>query len=1306
MMAQSTNRSTVETLTHTGATRKNIPTAEYQAVMHHEQKKPIQIPYERRNRDLDPQLVWRGKDEQDWSDLVVQAPPLYIQEKVHPKVLIDDLAQYGKAPAAQAEQLDLFADFNGVPEEADKTDFYQHDQNWTNRMILGDSLQVMASLAEREGLRGQVQCIYLDPPYGIKFNSNFQWSTTSRDVKDGNTAHITREPEQVKAFRDTWRDGIHSYLTYLRDRLTVARDLLTESGSIFVQIGDENVHRVRAVMDEVFGDENFISEIFIQKTTSQSSDTLSNVGDIIIWFAKSKPSMKYHGLFFIKELGGDGVSLYSHIEEGYYIERRMTSEERIGSVALPDNARIFGSDSLVSQRPPGDFPVTLFGETYRPGRGYWKTGESGFQNLYKANRIIQGRNALSYRRYIDDFPAFPMSNIWSDTVGQNQFGGSKIYVVQTALRVVERCILMATDPGDLVLDPTCVRKGTLVLTPLNLPKYGGKVAAPSLYSGRVGEGLVAPTVSHDIAQNTPLNPPEYGGKGITPSPYSGLAGEGLAGEGLAGEGTTFRAVPIEQLQPGDFVYAHDGQCHRVVRTLKRTYQGEMIGIRHEGSDEILWTTADHLILSQRRTETLNWSDVPTTHFGRARELRKEASLPERILWQKLRGEQVGVKFRRQHPIGPYIADFYTREAGLVVEVDGSTHQATLEAIAYDRDRDRYMQAQGLRVLRFSAGDVTRTPWAVAEAIADACRERVLAEDATKQWRFAGQLAVGDLVFSGLERTPRRIVAIERQTTVEEVYDLEVEAAHSFLTTVCAIHNCGSGTTAYVAEQWGRRWITIDTSRVALALARARIMGARYPYYLLADSRAGQIKEAEVTKRAAASQPTYGNIRHGFVYERVPHITLKAIANNAEIDVIWERWQPRIAETLAALNGALRGHQTPFAVTTGGRAGASIRFDAPADATFTMPSGETAPAFALVEWEVPREKPADWPPSTDALLADFWSVRIARQGEIDASIAAKADFEYLYDRPYEDKKTVRVAGPFTVESLSPHRVLGVDEDDELIDTLKESKVPYGVIKSFPEMVLENLRTAGVQQAHKADKIDFTRLVPWPGDLVCAEGRYLEEAGTGGNGAAVERRAAIFIGPEFGTVQRSDLAAAAREAGEAGFDVLITCAFAYEAHTTDFSKLGRLSVLKARMNADLHMADDLKNTGKGNLFVIFGEPDIDLLVHDDRQIQVKVNGVDVFNPSTGKVQSDNTDGIACWFIDTDYNEESFFVRHAYFLGASDPYKALKTTLKAEIDEEAWATLNRDTSRPFPRPASGRIAVKVINHLGDEVMKVFRV
>lgn len=488
--------------------------------------------------------------------------------------------------------------------------------------------------------------------------------------------------------------------------------------------------------------------------------------------------------------------------------------------------------------------------------------------------------------------------------------------------------------------------------------------------------------------------------------------------------------------------------------------------------------------------------------------------------------------------------------------------------------------------------------------------------------------------------------------------------------------CGSGTTAYVAEQWGRRWITIDTSRVALALARARIMGARYPFYLLADSREGQLKEAEVTRSAPSSQSTYDNIAHGFVYERVPHITLKSIANNAEIDVIWDKAQTVLEPLREALNKTL-GKQWQ-------------------------------------EWEIPREADAKWSEKAKKLHTDWWQQRIVRQKEIDASIAAKAEFEYLYDKPYEDKKRVRVAGPFTVESLSPHRVLGVDEEDNLIDHVAETQAEYG--QDFASLILANLRTAGVQQAHKADKIEFTSLEPWPGDLICAEGRYLE------NGQV--KRAGILVGPEFGTVTRADLVDAAREAGDANFDVLIACAFNYDAPASEFSKLGRINVLKARMNADLHMAEDLKNTGKGNLFVIFGEPDVDVLdtqgrsirrydgkrdvidVPADGQLVVKINGVDVFHPSTGEVRSDGADGIACWFLDTDYNEESFFVRHAYFLGANDPYKALKITLKAEIDPDAWATLNSDTSRPFPKPSNGRFAVKVINHLGDEVMKVFKI
>ena len=933
---------TVETLTHGEASRKNIPTAEFRSVMDRSEQSPVQVAYERRNRDLDPQLVWRGKDEQDWSDLVVQAPPLYIQEKVHPKVLIDDLRRRTedrrreREDAATETQPDLFADFNGLPDDGAKTEFYQHDANWSNRMILGDSLQVMASLAEREGLRGKVQCIYLDPPYGIKFNSNFQWSTTSRDVKDGKAEHISREPEQVKAFRDTWRDGVHSYLTYLRDRLTVARDLLTESGSIFVQIGDENVHRARVLMDEVFGEENFVSLITLTKAASQSSSLIAGVNDYVVWYSRSLKRTKYRQLFRERPAIDSPTHRYICVEDELGTIHDLSIDQKLGKTVVPDG-KYLRLVTLTSQTgsETSRFPFVFRNVPYAPpGNRGWSTNQHGLSRAHRAGRMFAVGTTLMWKNYHADYPFRPHVNLWDD-IRSSGFGTEKVYVVQTQPDAIQRCLLMTTDPGDLVLDPTC----------------------------------------------------------------------------------------------------------------------------------------------------------------------------------------------------------------------------------------------------------------------------------------------------------------------------------------------GSGTTAYVAEQWGRRWITIDTSRIALALARARIIGARYPYYLLADSADGQRKEAETTHTIPSEEPTRGDVRQGFVYERVPHVTLKSIANNAEIDVIWERWR----ETLEPLRDDL-----------------NARLDCDWE-----------------EWQIPREASEDWPTEAAETHRLWWEARIARQQEIDDSIAAKADYEYLYDKPYEDNRKVRVAGPFTVESLSPHRVLAVDENDELLDRVAEAKADYGPQQDFAGMILEQLATAGVQQAHREDRISFAALTPWPGAYICAEGRYVE----GGGESRPEKRAGIFVGPEFGTVSRPDLVAAVREAGDAGFDVLIACAFNYEAHASEFDRLGRIPVLKARMNADLHMAGELKNTGKGNLFVIFGEPDIDMLPVDgngaeDGQIQVKINGVDVFHPNTGEVRSHGADGIACWFIDTDYNEESFFVRHAYFLGANDPYKALKTTLKAEIDPDAWASLHSDISRPFDRPESGRIAVKVINHLGDEVMKVFRV
>ena len=855
-------------------------------------------------------------------------------------------------------------------------------------MILGDSLQVMASLAERENLRGQVQCIYIDPPYGIGFNSNFQWSTTSRNVQDRNVAHITREPEQVKAFRDTWRDGIHSYLTYLRDRLTVARDLLTDSGSIFVQIGDENVHRVRTLMDEVFGDGNFAALIFFLKTTGKGSTFLDPSGDYLLWYAKNaaqckvRPTYKFRSDHTLEQQ-------YNMASLNKCDYRRLSRKELRTPSLIPHGYNRFMPSSVYSDSGGAttSFTYQYEGKAYEPMRGYyWRTTNEGFDRLSKAARLCVVGNYIRYRMYGDDYPIVRVTNYWDD-VRAGGFGEAKIFVVQTTTDVVQRCVLMTTDPGDLVLDPTC----------------------------------------------------------------------------------------------------------------------------------------------------------------------------------------------------------------------------------------------------------------------------------------------------------------------------------------------GSGTTAYAAEQWGRRWITIDTSRVSLTLARTRIMGARYPYYLLADSPEGQRKEAELLRREITETSTYCNVRQGFVYERVPHVTLRDIANNSDIDVIYDQFQQEMEPIRAELNSVLEteweeweiprepGEPWPEgAVAAWHQLGDSSRDDDKAELLRTL-NRELGRDYTLNS--LPTQPRDPWVPEATELHERWWELRIARQKEIDASIGANADFEYLFDRPYTDNHKVRVAGPFTVESLSPHRMITSDDDDDR--EIAEARSGYrsdGDVpgRDFATLMLDNLRTSGVQQAQKSGKIDFVAITGWPGEYICAEGLFME-----GNGEdAVERRAGIFIGPEFGTVTRPNLTGAAREAAEAGFDLLIACAFSYDAHATELDRVGVINVLKARMNADLHMADTLKEDSKGNLFVVFGEPDIE--VEDAGQdsngealISIKIHGVDIFNPATGQVQSDDTDGIACWFVDTDYNEESFFVRQAYFLGASnDPYKSLKTTLKAEVDEEAWNTLRSDTSRPFPKPGSGRVAVKVINHLGDEAMKVLTV
>ena len=1021
----------VDALKHNEATRRNIPTAEMESFFRREEdaapmppkhyprarslaEGETRTPEEPRQPELiwngakititdeqmkelaetgtltlsDAQLVWRGKDRQDWTDLVVNVPPLYIQEKIHPKAIIDDLKRRtAEMREAQAEMADLFADFNGITPEQ-RAEFYQHDQHWSNRMILGDSLQVMASLSERESLKGKVQCIYFDPPYGIKFNSNWQVSTQSRDVKDGKQTDISREPEQVKAFRDTWKDGIHSYLTYLRDRLTAMRDLLTESGSIFVQIGDENMHRVRAVMDEVFGAGNFSAAIMYRTTGGLATNGLSRIGDNILWYFKDMSLAKIRPLFHEKKYQEDPN--YRYIEQAGHETGTITPEQQRGDEPLPDGARLFRySDTSGQGSPPEPTPFNFRGLMYEPPRNsHWKASYPiGMNRLARADRLSAGGRTVSYKRYFDDYAAKAMTSVWMDT-GLSGFSSDKSYIVQTQPDVIARCILMVSDPGDLVLDPTC----------------------------------------------------------------------------------------------------------------------------------------------------------------------------------------------------------------------------------------------------------------------------------------------------------------------------------------------GSGTTAYVAEQWGRRWITIDTSRVALALARVRLAAARYPWYLLADSREGRVKEATLTQRAPLETPIHNDIRQGFVYDRIPRVTLGSISRNPLIDDIWEKWQSVLEPLRQDLNRTL-GRNQPWeeweipreagdpwdgeAAKMHAKLRAVIAKDDIGKKSNNLLAKLNAKLGRNYTFQTLPDRPIDLWVNDEVIRLhnQWWEARIARQKEIDASIAARAEVEYLYDKPYSDPARVRVAGPFTVESLSPHRVLPASEEKLIDDTdaAEGQRSPADADlagQDFSTIVIDYLKAEGVKQQDKGDRITFESLAPWPGNFIGASGTFVE----GENGP--ERRAAILIGPEYGTVGRQDLVAAAREAVDNRFDVLIACAFNFDAHSSELGSLGSLKILKARINPDMHMSDELKNTGRGNMFVVFGEPDVEILDDGGPEIRVKVNGVDVFDPNTGDIRSNDTAGIAAWFIDTDYNEESFFVRHAYFLGADDPYESLKTALQAEIDEDAWATLYSDTSRPFERPESRRIAVKVINHFGDEVMKVFGV
>ena len=852
--------------------RTNIPTEELRGFVTDDENKPKKILYPR-DQSLDPQLVWKGKDEQDSQDLEVPAVPIYIQEKIHPKYLIEELRSQSQKDKPES-QFNFFSDFNGIDFEQ-MVEFYRHDQKWSNRMILGDSLLVMTSLAEKEGLKGKVQMIYIDPPYGINFGSNWQASTNKREVKDGNKDDTTRQPEQIKAFRDTWKLGINSYLAYLRDRLVVGRDLLTETGSIFVQIGNENVHLVRCLLDEVFGSENYVAEIAFLKTSSQTTKYLPPANDYLLWYSKDIKQTKYHQIY--KTRGKEYADAAYNLFESNDGKVVRLSDSELQNEKLISTGRRFRIDNLTSQSGPGDTTANRFiwnGKTYILKSGSWKTSMNGLKNLAYANRLWFLDSTMYYKRYLDDFPIQPVNNIWDDTIISG-YSSEKIYVVQTLQKVVERCMLMTTDPGDLVIDPTC----------------------------------------------------------------------------------------------------------------------------------------------------------------------------------------------------------------------------------------------------------------------------------------------------------------------------------------------GSGTTACVAEEWGRRWITIDTSRVAVTLARTRMMSAKFPYYLLADSSEGTKKEAELTGRIPTTYKTESDIRKGFVNTSVPHVTLKCIANNPDIK-----------------------------------------------------EGMT-------------------------------------NKEIDEAIARHAETETLYDQPYEDNKRVRVTGPFTVESLSPHRFMSLEDEHPAAE--KTAQQGSDAIP-FETMILENLKKSGGQNTIKNERIKFEQLNSYAGQNIQATGEYIDKDGK-------TKRVAVSIGPQYGTVGPEQVKEAAKEAVQGiGFDVLIICGFAFDPHVSEEARrYGNLTVLITRMTPELYMGDELlKITGAGNLFMVFGEPDVIINKQKDGKFTVEIKGLDIYDPTTGQVRSNSTNDIACWFIDTDYNGESFFVRHAYFTDGADRFERLKRTLRAEIDESAWESLYATISRPFAPPKTGKIAVKVINHYGDEVLKVYEV
>jgi len=884
-------------------------------------------------RMQEPWLQWAGKAEH--TSFEVETVPLYIHERISTQAIL-------RAVRREEVQKSLFGDPELPLHEA--VEAYQHEMDWANRLILGDSLVVMNSLLERERMAGQVQMIYIDPPYGIGYNSNFQPRVDKRDVKDGTDEDLTREPEQIKAYRDTWTLGIHSYLTYLRDRLLLARELLSETGSVFVQIGDENIHHVRELMDEVFGAGNFVRLITFAKTGSMVSSKLGRTSDYLLWYAGDKEHLKYRQLF--EEKLPD--AFYSNVELVDGSVRKIAGAERVDPSLLPTGARVFRLVSLESSGPPKeDTPLEFDGEVFRPNKNsHWKLiYPDGMNALKKTGRVVKDGSNLRWKYYIFDYPLKVLSEVWTDTSG---FHPDQKYVVETRPKVVERCLLMTTDPGDLVLDPTC----------------------------------------------------------------------------------------------------------------------------------------------------------------------------------------------------------------------------------------------------------------------------------------------------------------------------------------------GSGTTAYVAEQWGRRWITCDTSRVAIFLARQRLLTARYEYYELADEKRG--------------------VGGGFKYKTVPHITLKNIANNPEIEDIYARMHPAIEKALADLNAALRANPPePFEVTEGGRKGQKVDFRKARSETVKLPSGQDAPAGALLEWEVPFDFPEDWPEAARKPFKAFREAKRAMQKEMDDSIARNSEQETLYDQPYVKRGVVRVSGPFTVEAIPPPSLEAMEETP-IGGAPEVEGEPSVTPTEHIETLIEQLRKDGVTFPDNK-KMVFASLTGCGSGVIHAEG---EPANGAANGL---KRVAISFGPLYGSITGYQVEDGLREARIGGYDGIIFCGFAFapeaQAAITRYAN-PKLRAFLAHIRPDMLMTDDrgqslLKTTASSQLFTVFGEPDVEVRETGDGYV-VELLGVDVYDPVSGTVSSDGAERVAAWFVDTDYDGRTFCVCQAFFPDRS-AWQKLGKALKGTLDPEKLDMLSGTTSLPFAPGKHKRVAVKVIDRRGNEVMVV---